>query len=158
MKKSGAGGIFRRRIGGFTMLEVMVSVVIISAVALGVMGTVLYTKRASSITQQRMIAIQLIDKKLNEVKSDGTRALVLNAAGSVFPEIKDPESKKFLRNISMQIAVTALKPSDPTLKKIVATVGWDYPWTTKTSAQACNLENSVTCDKQESVVTLLFEE
>lgn len=151
MRKRNASGIFRRKMRGFTMLEVMVSVVIISAVALGVMGTVLYTKRASSIMQQRMIASQLIDRQLAEYKSQSDPL----SDSVTYPLIEDGDILKSLKNAKMKVEVTQL--GDPSLKKVIVTVAWNFPWYAGEGACSLNPTNA-NCDKEESVVTVIFKE
>ena len=57
---------------GFSMLEVVIAVVVISVMAAG-FGTTIHTKRSSMLMQQRIAAAQLIDRKLAEIKARTAR-------------------------------------------------------------------------------------
>ncbi len=138
---------------GFTMLEIIVAVVIITSVAIGVMGAILHTRRSSNMMQQRMMAVQLINQKLTDLKSQSGK---LVSQDNVL--ITDSDAIRFLKNSRMSIVITQLDPVDSMLKKAVVTIGWDYPWTQKT--QTCELESvgETRCDRQESVATALYKE
>ena len=60
---------------GFSLLEIIVSLVILSTLAAGIFATVSFAKRVSTQAQQKAVAVSLIESRLSELKSKGAANL-----------------------------------------------------------------------------------
>lgn len=65
----------RNGTSGFSLLEIIVSLVILSALAAGIFSTVHFAKRVSIQAQQKAIAVSYIESRLSELKSIGADKL-----------------------------------------------------------------------------------
>ena len=63
---------------GFSLLEIIVSLVILSTLAAGIFATVSFAKRVSIQAQQKAIAVSLIQSRLNELKSKAADLIVVD--------------------------------------------------------------------------------
>lgn len=141
----------KNRNKGFTMMEVLITMTLITVLAAAAIGNSFYTKRSSALLQQKMIALQLIDKRFSEIKKDDGKSLT---AGSVL--IAVPE----LLNGQMTAGVTSVG-TDPALKQVTLTVGWRFPWK-PCSASQCSLpsaqDSECSCDKTETATTIFYSD
>src|SRR3989338_1970083 len=60
---------------GFTLLEVITATVILAILAAGIFSTLSFSKRMAIRAHQKMIAISVIEAKLNELKLKGPREI-----------------------------------------------------------------------------------
>ena len=135
-----------RKIAGFTLMEIVVSLTLITVIALVFLGSSAHTKRSSAMIQQKIVASQLIEKKLSGIKVDNGRSLVVGTTYEPFLE---------LRNGVMAVEVTkALPENADDLKQVVATVKWDLPW--REQVGRCDTLGDLTCDRQTSVATVFY--
>lgn len=129
---------------GFSMLEILAALVVLTIVAVGILGVMTYAKRSSAMMQQKMVAIHLIDKMLADIKKEDARSLSVG--------VEDVKAVPELRHGGMIRTVESLE-SDPNLKQVTIQIAWDHPW--KTGAEVpCTMPQ---CDKQETVTTVFYE-
>jgi prepilin-type N-terminal cleavage/methylation domain-containing protein len=68
---------------GFSLLEIIVSLVILSALAAGIFATISFAKRVSIQAQQKAIAVSMIESRLNDLRSKVAAKVTLNSGDSV---------------------------------------------------------------------------
>lgn len=131
---------------GFSLMEIVVALTVITVIAMVFLGSSAHAKRVSAMAQQKMVAVQLIDKKFSLIKVDNGKTLVLGSTSEPILE---------LRNGVMILDVTRAQPDNvDDLKQVVATVKWDFPWRDQTGR--CDAAGDQTCDRQESAVTIFY--
>lgn len=97
-----------KKISGFTLIELLMAVVIVNAVALGIFGTMWYSKRISVVTGERDVAMSIADSRMSELKRTGAQALAVTAGpqtgadsrctSSICETLPDTELKQGLVN------------------------------------------------------------
>lgn len=63
--------------GGFSLLEIIVAMVILSLLGAGLFATVSYSKRMAIRNEEKLTALSLIEEKLGELKKEGARNLTV---------------------------------------------------------------------------------
>lgn len=115
----------RRTGAGFSFMEVLVSLVMITAVATGGVTAFLHVRRAAALTQQRITAVQLAEKKIVELKRVGS---------GVTPASSGPLDTGELHHGTLQVIVSDMpvfpgaSDTDIDFKKVQVIVRWDNPW------------------------------
>ena len=110
---------FERR-SGFSLLEIMASLVILTILAGGIFATVSFSKRMAIRAEEKLIASSLVEQKLNELRQkgavnvpSGTSAASLGSAlsgGTITTVVTPP------------LAVG--DPNREKLKEVMVTVSW----------------------------------
>ena len=127
---------------GFSLLEIIVSLVILSTLAAGIFATVSFAKRVSIQAQQKAIAVSLIQSRLNELKSEGAADLIkeqsvedlntitnqLIISGTCPPGKATPYCVSIDEFGGRMKGVVAVKvtpdASDPRFKEVLVTAKW----------------------------------
>jgi prepilin-type N-terminal cleavage/methylation domain-containing protein len=105
---------------GFTFVEVIVSLVVLTALAAGIFATVSYTKRMSLRAEEKTVAISLVEKKLNELKDNGASGFD-PVVGSPTPYTQVESILGLLTNGTRTTSVTE---PETNLKEVLVTVTW----------------------------------
>ncbi|HOW87850.1 MAG TPA: type II secretion system protein [Candidatus Omnitrophota bacterium] len=129
---------------GFTLLEIMVSMVVLTVVAVGVIGTVAFTKRSAAEMQQRLSAIDLAEKKIAEIKTQKIGAI---------PLTHETITTAFSELSSAVMAYKVEKLGVPYLFNVEIEIRWDYGWRDKANPCATNWDS---CDKKMILRTVYF--
>lgn len=120
-------GCIRSKQSGFTLMEVLTSIVVLTVVASGVIGSQIYVKRSSANLQQKMLAFQAIDKRFAAIKIDDARSLSTNLNWTW--DGKVPELKNGVMFRKVTLAPTGTTPAtDPNLRRVDLAVLYDLPW------------------------------
>jgi len=111
----------RRRQGGFTLIEVLVSIVILMVGLLGMFQAVNLALDKNLENQLRQKAIAVAEQQLNDLKgrsfsniTGNTSNFVRVASGSIF------------KNISVQRQITDLAATNSLTKQVSIRVWWNY--------------------------------
>ncbi len=142
-----------RNSSGFTLIEVVISMLIISTLAVGALGTVFYARRSAGTAQQKMIAMHLLEKKLSDIKT----STAVPAVGTGTPEDVSSELNHGVLQIVVDNQVEDVPGSSPvvkdaTLYHITVTVQWDNPWN---RTERPNL--TTPRDRRETLSTVLYK-
>lgn len=149
-----------KNLNGFSLLEVIVSLVILSVVALGALAAMSQGKYGTMGGQDKLIAMHLVEEKLNELKEKGADELIINQnpkiinRNTVEAGAEDYKYVEQLEELSYEEAeenpptmnVKISYASDPSDEKFKAIETW-IEWRDRTS----NL-------KKESVMTMVYQE
>lgn len=146
---------------GFSLIETVVSILIVTVIAAGAMSGVLYTKKASAGSQEKLVAIQLISKKIGELKQLTKDQLVSRDPVDITDPLRGSVPVLFHGTLEVRIRrydpVLAPNPypylSDKTLQEVTVIVRWDDPWSKRT-----DLNDKRARDRQESVTTVFYAE
>ena len=120
----------RSQKSGFTLVEVVVSILILTIVAMGAGGAFVYTRRSMETGNQKIIAAHLIEAKIISCVDKGAKALAAATTTYATPE---------LRNGLIERTITAPDGTD-NWKKVLIKVGWDdisAPAVVHTSISQC---------------------
>jgi len=116
---------------GFTLVEVIVSMVLISVLAAGIFVTISQNKRVSMRLQQKAIAAALVDQRMNELKRFGARDLTVTgppASGANAACISsDCVQISELANGFRNTAITSPEPGNERIKEALVRVDWTDP-------------------------------
>ncbi len=108
----------RRTASGFSLVEVIITLVILSILATGVLGTLFYGKRAMESGQQKMIAAHLLESKIALFRSKGAKALSPTLAPQTYAEEE-------LHNGLISWEILAPEEGNEYWKEAKISVGWD---------------------------------
>ncbi|MBI1977906.1 MAG: type II secretion system protein, partial [Candidatus Omnitrophica bacterium] len=138
-----------RNVSGFSMVEVILALVIISVLASGIFATISFSKRMSIRSQDKAIAVSFVEKKMNELKAGG-----LPNNGTIEEEVSwgeptaslsflDPTSGGTTTIGTLTTQVTDTPPADPKMKEVKVTLQWN---------------DRLGAQRSESAVTVLYQE
>ena len=127
---------------GLSLVEIIVSLVLVSLLAAGIFSAISYSKRASIRAQEKMIIIALAEKKMNELKSGGVPAL---PQGTVSECINGTAPGcRAVQGVPVGSLETVVHDTDDTnLKEVKVT----FSWTDRLGAL-----------RTESIVTAMYQE
>lgn len=110
-------GNSKRATRGFSLLEILVSIVILTVLATGFLGTAVYARKKMETGNQRMIAASLLQKKITEFRIQGAEnlAVVTNAS----------ERAEELYNGVLVWTISMPEAGNENWKEVVLTAGWD---------------------------------
>lgn len=133
---------------GFTMMEVLITMTLITVLASAAIGNSFYTKRSSALIQQKMVALQVIDKRFSEIKKDDGKDSIPDSDATNYRLVPQ------LRNSSITETVKMLDAAN-TLKQVTLTVKWDFPWKPLRTITA-DASGASVYDKSESATTVFY--
>ena len=119
--------------GGFTLVEVIVSVVIIGILASGIFALTSYSGRLSMRAQQKVTAISLIEKKINELKAGGVDNLSLILNGAPVVSVSDPPVTitsigALVTQGTLTTTIRETVPADASMKEVKVQLTWTDPF------------------------------
>ena len=132
-----------RKVKGFTLVEVIISTVIIGILATGIFAMVSYSKRMSIRTQQKAAAVSIVEKKLNELRSGGVSSLpTVGVHPDPVPVVISTAGASTTTGV-LTTTVQDATPPDPRMKEVKVELNWGDPF----GAQ-----------RTESAVTVFYQE
>jgi prepilin-type N-terminal cleavage/methylation domain-containing protein len=151
-------GVLPRR-HGFTLLEIMVSMVILLLLASGALSAVSYAKRASLRIQDKAAAVSFLELKMNEYKQKGAKSIASEPSASVCAP--DPlcdndcclDAPGSFPNGKFNTKVVS-DPSDPGFKEVKVNVWWDE----RMKVIPTGGGPETPARRQASIVAVLFQE
>lgn len=125
---------------GFSLIEVIIATVIIGILAAGMMSLISYSKRMSIRAQQKAAAVSIVEKKLNELKTQKPADLVIG-------QTEDPNivisSGSMTTPGKLITTITSGSPPDPKMREVKVELQWKDP---------------LGADRSETAVTLFYQE
>ena len=113
-----------RKTGGFTLMEILVSLIIITTLSLGLCGIFIMAQTGTSAGDDKIIAAQVAEKALSELKavsSDGFKSWVELGPVVNYTNVAVPE----LTNGKLTVTVgDFLGVAAPEYKELTAQVNW----------------------------------
>ncbi len=118
---------------GFSMVEVITAMVIVSVLAAGVFATTSFSKRMDVITQQKLIAMSKVEERMNSLKHQGAASLAATLDVTPPPDQSNLcYSNNCTPNISelngtMKVSVSTIVkavPADPNAKEVIVRADW----------------------------------
>ena len=67
----------KKSVQGFSLLELMIAMVIISAISMGLMATHFYAKKQQILVKDRLVIMAVLEKEMNGSRIIGARNLVV---------------------------------------------------------------------------------
>jgi prepilin-type N-terminal cleavage/methylation domain-containing protein len=104
------------RRSGFTLMEAIVSMVVLTIVAMGAGGGFVYARRAMETGNQKIIAAHLIEARIADCMAKGAKSLAVAVTTTTTPE---------LRNGLIARTVAAPETGNDGWKRVTIKVGWD---------------------------------
>ena len=129
----------RRTALGFSLVEVLVSLVILTVLATGLLGTLVYARRSMESGNQKMIAANLLQKKIEELRIQGAKTLLVTTT----PEVVATEE---LHNGLIEWAISRPETTNENWKEVRVAAGWDSmvkPVESHASVQDCEFSKTV---------------
>ena len=121
---------------GFSLIEVIVATVIIGLLSAGIFATMSYAKRVAIRSEQREIALSLIEARMNELKQKKASELLVTAAVALDPSIigcfsSDCKPVEVLGNGNangfLNTVITQPDPNDERRKEVSVRLDWTDP-------------------------------
>lgn len=132
---------------GFGLIEIIVAMVILTAVAVSTMGTIVFTKRSTTLMQQKENALRILEKKIIEIRTRKTGAV---------PLTYETNPLWGLSHAVMAYQVEAVEsPADPHLFKVRTEMRWDHPW--YSGSNPCSQINWDSCEKKAVLRTIYYK-
>ncbi len=133
---------------GFTLVEIVVSLVVILGIAVGGLAAVFHSRQSAVVTQQKMVAYHLAEKKIVELKKQGAKNVAVTAT-----PVALSLSENDIHNGVIELTVSQPDAANDCWKFVKVTVGWDYPW------KAEQVHTKIAdCSKKIELSTFLFQE
>ena len=101
---------------GFSLIEIIASTVILALLAGGIFATTSYIKRMSLRAREKMVAVELVEKKMNEIKESGVK----NISDGTLPV----DNVTGLLKDGKVTSTVSTKDGDERLKQVVVKVEW----------------------------------
>ena len=110
---------------GFTLVEVMVSVIMLTIVSVGAGGALVYARRAMENGNQKMIAVHLIETEIVKCMMIGAENLEVTSTTPPSPSTPPGPTTPELNNGWIQRIVDEPDPGNSNWKSVVVKAGWD---------------------------------
>ncbi|OGW79401.1 MAG: hypothetical protein A3G33_03415 [Omnitrophica bacterium RIFCSPLOWO2_12_FULL_44_17] len=114
---------------GFSLVEVIISMMVIAIVALGAFAAMNYSKKSSKDAEEKMIAVSIVERKLNEFRT--LNVLDLNVYNDFQNTVTldtntiNGDISSFLNNGLIQDRIVQPNPpNDPAYKEVTVQVTW----------------------------------
>ena len=101
---------------GFSMLEIVMAIILFAILAVGISTTTSYAKRAQVRGLEKMTAIPLLEKEMNQLRQQGARSLVVG--------VTQRATTKAVDGLNGNLTTTITADDNPADKRIDVHLDW----------------------------------